>query len=65
MRTCISLGRTWLARSEVVIVGSLGKIRWVKDEEFYEVAYGWRWKGYSVFCQSRTIGEDVTSKFDI
>ena len=47
--------------------GSLGvgKVKADRLEEFDEVAYAWRWKGYSVFCKSRTIGEDVTSSFDI
>jgi len=41
------------------------KSQWVRGEEFDEVAYAWRWKGYSVFCKSRTIGKDVMSSFDI
>jgi len=81
VRTCVFLFRaTWLARSElgmvsqgtrgVVVVGSrrfpgCWESKRVRGEEFDEVAYAWRWKGYSVFCKSRTIGEDEVSNFDI
>jgi len=42
-----------------------GESTWVRSEEFGEVAYAWRWKGYSVFCESWTAGEDVLSSFNI
>jgi len=51
VRTCVSLGRTWLAQGTcgVVVVGWEGKA----DEEFDQVAYAW------------SLGQDVTSSFDI
>jgi len=56
----------------VVVVGSRrfpgcweGKSRWIRNEEFDEVTYARRWKGHSAFCESWTIGKDVTSSFDI
>jgi len=42
-----------------------GKSRCVRNEEFDEVAFASRWKGNSVFCESRTTSEDVESSFDI
>ena len=45
--------------------GSLGVGKVKADElemrNLMKSPNAWRWKGYSVFCKSRTIGEDVTS----
>jgi len=32
-----------------------GESRWIRSEEFDEVAYAWGWKGNSLFCESPTM----------